>query len=78
MSARNILIGIVGVIAIVFLTSCLTLISVSNSLEQSVKEKTCSDFKTYQQAEALFNSDPVKYKNLDRNNDGKACSDLIK
>lgn len=76
MSARNILICVAIILSVVLLTSCLTLVWVSNSLEKSVKEKTCSDFSTYEQAESVFASDPVKYKGLDRDGDGRACSDL--
>lgn len=38
---------------------------------------TCDSFKTYEDAKALFDSDKVKYKSLDKNHNDKPCEDLI-
>lgn len=41
------------------------------------KRITCQSFKTQQQAQTMFNSNPIKYKNLDKGGiTGKACESL--
>ncbi len=40
------------------------------------EKKNCSDFKTQQEAQETFDSDKDCYKNLDRDDDGKACESL--
>lgn len=41
------------------------------------KNINCSAFKTQEEAQATFDSDRIKYKRLDSNNDLVACEDLI-
>jgi len=41
-------------------------------------KKTCSQFKTWQQADDYFKSKKSGYKSLDRNHDGKPCEALWK
>lgn len=38
--------------------------------------KRCTDFKTQKDAQNVYNSNPISYANLDKNNDGLACSAL--
>lgn len=42
------------------------------------EKKTCKDFKTQQEAQAVYDSDKKCYSNLDRDNDGVACEELSK
>lgn len=37
---------------------------------------TCKSFKYKEDGQSIFDSDPIKYKYLDRNNDKKACQTL--
>lgn len=39
---------------------------------------TCHNFATWQAAQNAYNADKVKYKSLDRNNDGVACEIMKK
>lgn len=38
----------------------------------------CDAFKTYWDAKSAFDSDPIKYQVLDKNNNGVPCEDLLK
>lgn len=38
----------------------------------------CSDFQTQGGAQIAYNTNPIKYAKLDRNNDGKVCQTLPK
>lgn len=40
------------------------------------EKKNCSDFKTQEEAQAAYDSDPECYKNLDGDGDGVACESL--
>ena len=42
------------------------------------EKKKCSDFKTQKEAQEVYESDKDCYKNLDKDNDGKACESLPK
>jgi hypothetical protein len=54
-----------------FLTSC-------TCGSSPCEKKDCNDFKTQEEAQAAFDSDPKCYKNLDRDGDGVACESLPK
>ena len=41
-------------------------------------KKTCSQFKTWKQADTYFKAKKSGYKSLDRNHDGKPCETLWK
>lgn len=40
--------------------------------------KICTDFDSQEEAQKAFDKDPVRYDNLDRDNDNQACEDLPK
>ncbi len=40
------------------------------------ESKKCKDFKTQNEAQEAYDSDPDCYQNLDRDNDGVACESL--
>lgn len=44
---------------------------------QAHKTVNCDSFQTQVAAQVVFNSDPIKYKKLDSNNNNIACEDLI-
>lgn len=62
---------IVTVIAgIIFIASAIS------SIHKVVADKiSCPSFQSQQQAQLAFNRDPVFYKKLDHNHDGKVCTD---
>lgn len=48
----------------------------SNKDIVSAKKVTCSSFTSQKEAQAMFDSDKIKYKRLDGDHDGKACESL--
>lgn len=52
--------------------------STGGSSSANCPTKTCSDFKTQPQAQAVYDSNRNCYKNLDADKDGIACENLPK
>ena len=60
---------------IFYLTSLAT-ITILMSCSSPCEKKKCSDFKTQEEAQEVFESDEACYKNLDGDGDGEACESL--
>lgn len=63
---------------ILFFIAFSAIISCSESSDSNSNcpTKTCADFTTQAQAQAVYNSNKKCYKNLDRDGNGKACESL--
>jgi hypothetical protein len=58
---------------LLFITAVILLASCGGS---PCENKKCKDFKTQAEAQDKYESDKDCYKNLDKDNDGKACENL--
>ncbi|SHM55734.1 excalibur calcium-binding domain-containing protein [Flavobacterium chilense] len=52
--------------------------STGNSSNSNCPTKTCGDFKTQPEAQAVYNSNKICYKKLDGDGNGIACENLPK
>lgn len=53
-----------------------TLLVFASCSNTPCEKKNCKDFKTQAEAQKKYESDKDCYKNLDKDNDGKACESL--
>ncbi|MBN1250886.1 MAG: excalibur calcium-binding domain-containing protein [Bacteroidales bacterium] len=60
----------------IFYIASLATITILMSCGSPCEKKKCSDFKTQEEAQEVYESDKDCYKNLDRDGDGKACESL--
>lgn len=66
----------IKIVALILVVNALLLFIVHKTI-QAERRINCNAFKNYIEAQNLFNTDTVKYKSLDKNNNGIPCETLL-